>query len=451
VFSVKVSTKEELHLFSQVLQNYLSPSELEQLARTTEFVRRTSKYRGQDLVTLCVWLSHNLASTSLTQLCSELEAATGISMSTEGLNQRLNENAVAFLRELFARLLKAEIGSSSVIPSAYRNHFLRIRILDSTTFQVPDSLTEHYPRAGKKNEKTFGTTCLSTLRPGDLCIRDLGYFSLEDLYQMDQRGVSYVSRLKLNNRIYQKNPEPEFFQDGTIKKQTEYLPLDLEEIMNGMQSGETVEIRDAYIGKDKKLPARVVLYRLTGVQVKKRRKDQTYKEKKKGVRYSEKSKRLTEINVYITNIAWEVVPKEHVHDLYSLRWQVEIVFKTWKSFFQIDQCKDVKRERLECHLYGQLIAILICSSTLFRMRELLLKEKQVELSEYKAFYMIQTYFPLFHQALQQENTQTYTKILLRLFHLLKKNGRKSHRYEKKTVFDILGVVYEYTISTAKVA
>jgi hypothetical protein len=190
------------------------------------------------------------------------------------------------------------------------------------------------------------------------------------------------------------------------------------------------------------------LYRLTETQVQKRRKDQAYKEKKKGVKVSEKSKRLTGINVYITNIAWEIIPKEYVHDLYSLRWQVEIVFKTWKSFFQMDRCKDVKRERLECHLYGQLIAILICSTTLFRMRELLLRKKQVELSEYKAFYMIQTYFPLFHQAIQQENTQAYTKILLRLFHLLGKNGRKSHRYEKKTVFDILGVVYEYTTKVA---
>jgi hypothetical protein len=230
---------------------------------------------------------------------------------------------------------------------------------------------------------------------------------------MDQRGVFYVSRLKLNNRIYQKNPEPEFFRDGSLKKQTEYLPLDLEEIMHSMQPGDTVEMRDTYIGKDKKLPARVVLYRLTDVQVRKRRKDQAYKEKKKGI--------------------------------------IELVFKTWKSFFQMDRCKEVKRERLECHLYGQLIAILICSSTLFRMRELLLREKQRELSEYKAFYMIQTYFPKFHQALQQENTQTYTKILLRLFHLLGKNGWKSHRYKKKTVFDILGVVYEYTISPAKVA
>jgi hypothetical protein len=59
-------------------------------------------------------------------------------------------------------------------------------------------------------------------------------------------------------------------------------------------------------------------------------------------------------------------------------------------------------------------------------------------------YMIKDYFLLLYQSLQK-NTQELSKILLRLFHLLEKNGRKSHRYEKKTVFDILGVVYQYTM------
>ncbi|MEB4820232.1 IS4 family transposase, partial [Bacillus thuringiensis] len=43
----------------------------------------------------------------------------------------------------------------------------------------------------------------------------------------------------------------------------------------------------------------------------------------------------------------------------------------------------------------------------------------------------------------QRNTHKITKVLIILFHLLQKNGRKSHRYEKKTVFDIMGIVYEY--------
>ena len=56
-------------------------------------------------------------------------------------------------------------------------------------------------------------------------------------------------------------------------------------------------------------------------------------------------------------------------------------------------------------------------------------------------YMIQDYLPLLYQAIQQD-AEHLTGILLRLYKLLEKNGRKSHRYEKKTVFDILGVIYE---------
>lgn len=45
--------------------------------------------------------------------------------------------------------------------------------------------------------------------------------------------------------------------------------------------------------------------------------------------------------------------------------------------------------------------------------------------------------------------QKVSKISLCLFDLLQKNGRKSHRYEKKTVLDILGVVYQYTVPRLK--
>ncbi|MCR8983426.1 IS4 family transposase, partial [Brevibacillus laterosporus] len=81
----------------------------------------------------------------------------------------------------------------------------------------------------------------------------------------------------------------------------------------------------------------------------------------------------------------------------------------------------------------------------FRMRDLLLRKRKKELSEYKAIHMIQDYFPLLHRSIEKDTTEM-AKILLRLFNLLQRNGRKSHRYEKKTVFDILGVVYNYTMS-----
>lgn len=79
---------------------------------------------------------------------------------------------------------------------------------------------------------------------------------------------------------------------------------------------------------------------------------------------------------------------------------------------------------------------------MFKMRQLLLQKKKKELSEYKAIGMIQDHLYLFYQAIKKD-TQEITKILIRLFDLLQKNGRKSHRYEKKTIFDIMGVAYEY--------
>ncbi|MDA2118451.1 IS4 family transposase [Bacillus cereus group sp. MYBK59-1] len=469
---MNLSIQDELQLFSEELYSHLTPSLLEELAKELGFVKRKRKFSGNELAAICIWVSQRTASDSLIRLCSQLHAATGTLMSPEGLNKRFDKKAVEFLKYIFSVLWKSKLCKTSAISSAALMYFQRIRILDATIFQVPKHLAHAYPGSGgcaqtagikiqleydlhsgqflnfqvgpgKNNDKTFGTECLVTLRPGDLCIRDLGYFSLEDLDQMDQRGVYYISRLKLNHTVYMKNPSPEYFQNGTVKKQSQYIQVDLEHLMNTLKPGQTYEIKEAYIGKEQKLFTRVVIYRLTEKQLQERRTKQSYTESKKGITYSEKSKRLTGINIYVTNTPWEIVPMEQIHDFYSLRWQIEIIFKTWKSLFQIHHWQNIKQERLECHVYGKLIAIFLCSSTMFKMRQLLLQKKKRELSEYKAIGMIQDHLFLLFQA-TQKNTQAITKIFIRLFTLLKKNGRKSHRYEKRTVFDIMGVIYEYS-------
>ncbi|MGG0442945.1 IS4 family transposase [Bacillus mycoides] len=471
---MNLSIQEELQPFAEELQRYITPDFLEELAREMKFVKRKRKFSGSDLATICIWISQRVASDSLVRLCSRLHAVTSTVLSPEGLNKRFNEKSVLFLKHIFSLLLQQKICEQTQISNQLFAHFQRIRIMDATMFQVPNTLEHIYPGSGgcaqtagikiqleydlhsgqflnfqvgpgKNNDKTFGTECLDTLRPGDLCIRDLGYFSLEDLDQMDQRGSYFVSRLKLNTNVYMKNPTPAFFCNGTIKKQTEYVKINLQMMMERLLPGETYEVGNVYVGDQKVLFARLVLYRLTEKQLRERQKKQMENEKKKGKSYSKKSKILSGLNVYVTNTPWEWVSTKQVHELYSLRWQIEIVFKTWKSLFDIDHCRTVKQERIECHLYGKLIAIFLCSSTMFKMRQLLLQKKQKELSEYKAMGMIQDHLLLLYQAVQK-NTQEITKLLIRLFHLLQQNGRKSHRYEKKTVFDIMGVHYEYSIA-----
>ncbi|SPT76292.1 transposase [Bacillus cereus] len=215
--------------------------------------------------------------------------ATDTLLSPEGLNKRLNTKAVLFLQHILFLLLQQKVCEQTQISNYLFTCFQRVRILDATIFQVPIVLENTYPGSGgcaqttgikiqleydlhsgqflnfqvgtgKNNNKTFGTECLDSLRP-----EDLGYFSLEDLDQMYQRGIYYISRLKLNMNVYVKNPDPEYFKNGAIKKQSEYIQIqiDVKQLLNQLHRGETFELKHAYIGDKQQLFARVIFNGLT--------------------------------------------------------------------------------------------------------------------------------------------------------------------------------------------
>ncbi|EOP60297.1 hypothetical protein IKQ_06013 [Bacillus cereus VDM053] len=81
---MSISVSDELQLFAQEIQSFLSQNILRDFARDVVFVQRTSKYQAKDLVALCVWMNQNVATTSLTQLSSCLEASTEVLISPEG-------------------------------------------------------------------------------------------------------------------------------------------------------------------------------------------------------------------------------------------------------------------------------------------------------------------------------------------------------------------------------
>jgi hypothetical protein len=57
---------------------------------------------------------------------------------------------------------------------------------------------------------------------------------------------------------------------------------------------------------------------------------------------------------------------EVVATVYRIRWQIELLFKQWKSLLHLHVLKGTRPERLRCLLYGRLITITmlmrVCSS-----------------------------------------------------------------------------------------
>ena len=106
---MNLSIQDELQLFSEELCCHLTPSLLEELAKELGFVKRKRKFSGNELATICIWISQRTASDSLVRLCSQLHAATGTLMSPEGLNKRFDRKAVEFLKYIFFTLWKSKL------------------------------------------------------------------------------------------------------------------------------------------------------------------------------------------------------------------------------------------------------------------------------------------------------------------------------------------------------
>jgi hypothetical protein len=85
-----------------------------------------------------------------------------------------------------------------------------------TAFQVPEN---YKPYPGSGNDNTFGSKIRDTIKPGDLILRDIGYFSCEDFWDVEKREAFYISRLKPNIAVYIENTEIEYYRHSKKSKE----------------------------------------------------------------------------------------------------------------------------------------------------------------------------------------------------------------------------------------
>ena len=80
----------------------------------------------------------------------------------------------------------------------------------------------------------------------------------------------------------------------------------------------------------------------------------------------------------------------------------------------------------------------------------MVKKKKKEMSEIKGVSILKEYFGKIY-SLFEKSLHDLTQLLVRIFKMIEKNGLKSHRKEKKTVFDILIVFNENSQGNKKAA
>lgn len=461
-----MTTYEEVQFqcFCETLTQLFDAEEIQALARETNFSIRKSKFGGHELLA-CAFFSQSLASESLLVIAAHLGQYLHLSITPQALHERFDATAVQFLEAFFHQLLREEIMTSDCPFLNDHTFFKRIRIADATTFYLDPRFRATFPGSGgvchtagvkiqleydlttgrmlevflgaeKDSDHLLYARTTAEILPGDLVIRDMGYFKLEEYQAIQAAGGFYVTRAKINTLFTVKNPTPEYsVRTGKIKPKSAYLRFDLQQLADTLQPGEIREYSDVYCGKHHLLGTRMIVYALKPEEQATREK-QIKRVANRRKPLAEETHHLKKLNVYLTNCPVENVSTHQVHELYSLRWQIEILFKIWKSTCAINQVKPINIQRIKCHIYSKLIAIWLLSTTMFRMRALLYEKAQKELSEQKAMSVLLTYLPRIFLELRAEQL-ALMQLFSEIFRFLERNGKKSRRKEKSTSLEIL--------------
>jgi len=123
-------------------------------------------------------------------------------------------------------------------------------------------------------------------------------------------------------------------------------------------SDDQVEL-NLLVGCKVKLPCRVLTVRLPPNVVEERRRKAKDNARRKGRTLSARKLAWLEWNVYITNVPATMLTLRQVALIYTLRWQIELLFRLWKSEAQLDRVAGHLRERVLCEIYAKLIGMVV--------------------------------------------------------------------------------------------
>lgn len=336
------------------------------LASQTGFVQRESKFDGNALVQVMSLGTLENGTASLTPF-AQVAADLGIEISPSGIHQRLDMEAVELLSEV-CRLWVQQPQSSAV--REVLQDFPAVHVIDSSRIVLPPALASHF--RGGRNPATLKVQLAYEYRSGrvealqveegvcpdqrcelpeeiseagDLVIFDLGSFHQERFARLTQQGVYFLSRLQSQVGGYEGAADPQ--------------SLDVWEPLQQVSHDVTMGEQAVYLGQRARVPVRLVYYRVPPQVAQERRRRAKQAAKKRNTTCSQAYLERLDWVFFITNVPMGWLSGAQVGVVYRVRWQIEVIFKVWKSEMDWDGMGHWRVARMLTQFYGRCLALLL--------------------------------------------------------------------------------------------
>ena len=178
------------------------------------------------------------------------------------------------------------------------------------------------------------------LPPGTLRLADLGFWSLDVFRRIAADGAFWLSRLNLQVVV--------FAADGPR--------LDLPAWLG--RQGAQVDV-PVTLGVAARLPGRLLGVRVPPAVAAERRRKLRAAAKREGQTPPAARLALADWTLLVTNVPADQLSVAEALVLARARWQIELLFKLWKSHGHIDESRSADTWRVLCEVYAKLIAMVV--------------------------------------------------------------------------------------------
>ena len=364
-------------VFSSYLQSLqLTDIELDTLARDAGWLERSPrKFCAADLLSVLCLRSVN-SSASFNDLSRDLALLIdGPGPSKQAVAKRVNEPFSKLLELLLAKLIgiKLKLGSSVQSPEFFQQ-FDRVLLQDSTILALPKWLFETFSGVSNGHQKTcnariqavydlksmsfvYFEICSYTkndlkaapeleLKNRDMSLRDRGYLSNSEVARHRAAGADCIYRHKTAHRY--RDPETGQIID-LLAELRRYDRLD-----------RIVQLTDSEESK-----VRLIAERVDQATAEARRRKA--KKEMRGHKPSAEVLALMDWTIFITTLDLAWGDFSSLLRLYGLRWQIEMLFKSWKSQLRFDEIHHVSEIELRVILTMRLLLITEGTNVLYRL------------------------------------------------------------------------------------